>query len=115
MISFLLLTVITIYSVYGQHGPGGSFFIEEDPDTIIVEVQARGNLNANETLEYLKEVEKYQKKNRLSFTKAVERMCLEKHPEHNQFIALAKVKRLKPKLILTRLMFLFYSGVQPQD
>ena len=46
---------------------------------------------------YLKEVEKYQKKNRLSFTKAVERMCLEKHPEHNQFIAIAKVKRLKPK------------------
>ena len=53
----MLLTVVTIYSVYGQHGPGGSF-IEEDPDTIIVEVQARGNLNANETLEYLKEVEK---------------------------------------------------------
>ena len=24
-------------------------------------------------------------------------MCLEKHQEHNQFIALAKVKRLKPK------------------
>ena len=58
VISFLLLTVVTIYSIYGQHGPGGSFFIEEDPDTIIVEVQARGNLNANETLEYLKEVEK---------------------------------------------------------
>ena len=46
---------------------------------------------------YLKEVEKYQKKNRLSFTKAVERMCLEKHPEHNQFLAYAKIKRLKPK------------------
>ena len=46
---------------------------------------------------FLGQVEKYQKKNRLSFTKAVERMCLEKHPEHNQFIALAKVKRLKPK------------------
>ena len=46
---------------------------------------------------YLKEVEIYRKQNNLSFSKAVERMCLEKHPEHNQFIALAKVKRLKPK------------------
>ncbi len=58
VISFLLLTVLTIFTVYGQHGPGGSFFVEEDPDTIIVEVQARGNLNADETLKYLREIEK---------------------------------------------------------
>ena len=38
--------------------PAVLFLFEEDPDTIIVEVQARGNLNANETLEFLKEVEK---------------------------------------------------------
>lgn len=58
VIAFILLSVITIFTLYGDHGPGGQFFVEEDPDTIIVEVQGRGNLNATETLDFLKEVEK---------------------------------------------------------
>ena len=49
---------------------------------------------------YLKEVEKYQKKNRLSFTKAVERMCSINHPQHKLFIVLAKLTKLKPKRFL---------------
>ena len=58
VITFILLSVITIYTLYGDHGPGGQFFVDEDPDTIIVEVQGRGNLNATETLNFLKEIEK---------------------------------------------------------
>ena len=57
-IVFILFSVMSIYYVYGGHGPGGQFFVEEDPDTIIVEVQGRGNLNALETVNFLKEIEK---------------------------------------------------------
>ena len=38
-------------------GPGGNFFVEEDPDTIIVEVEGRGNLNVEEKFGFLKEVQ----------------------------------------------------------
>jgi hypothetical protein len=46
---------------------------------------------------YLKEVEKYRKKNRIAFTTAVKRMCSENHPEHTFFILTAKLGKLKPK------------------
>jgi hypothetical protein len=46
---------------------------------------------------YLKEVEKYRKKNRIAFTTAVKRMCSEDHPEHMFFIQTARLGKLKPK------------------
>ena len=57
MITFIFLLVITIYILFFQHGPGGNFFVEEDPDTIIVEVEGRGNLNVEEKFNFLKEVQ----------------------------------------------------------
>ena len=42
---------------------------------------------------YLKEVEKYQKKNRLSFTKAVERMVNEDHSDYYSFRLSAKLSK----------------------
>ena len=30
-IVFIVLTVATIYMLYGQHAPGSRFFIEEEP------------------------------------------------------------------------------------
>ena len=57
MITFIFLFVITIYILFFQHGPGGNFFVEEDPDTIIVEVEGRGNLNVEEKFNFLKEVQ----------------------------------------------------------
>ncbi len=46
---------------------------------------------------FLKEVEKYRKKNRIAFTTAVKRMCSENHPEHIFFIQTAKLGNLKAK------------------
>jgi len=57
VITFIFLIVISIYVVFFQHGPGGNFFVEEDPDTIIVEVEGRGNLNTEEKFSFLQEVQ----------------------------------------------------------
>ena len=40
VITFIFLIVITIYVLFFQHGPGGNFFVEEDPDTIIERLKA---------------------------------------------------------------------------
>ena len=49
--------MISIYVLFFQHGPGGNFFVEEDPDTIIVEVEGRGNLNVEEKFSFLQEIQ----------------------------------------------------------
>ena len=42
-IVFVVLTVVTIFMLYGQHAPGSRFFIEEEPMEMEVKIEGRGS------------------------------------------------------------------------
>ena len=56
-IVFVVLTVATIFMLYGQHAPGSRFFIEEEPMEMEVKIEGRGSFGESEKLGFLKEIE----------------------------------------------------------
>jgi multidrug efflux pump len=54
---FVILLVYTIFLLQARHGAGSTFFAEGEPTFVSVNVEARGNLNANEKLELIEQIE----------------------------------------------------------
>ena len=54
---FVILSVVTIFMLYGEHAPGSRFFIEEEPMEMEVKIEGRGSFGESEKLGFLKEIE----------------------------------------------------------
>ncbi|MFD0915720.1 efflux RND transporter permease subunit [Pseudahrensia aquimaris] len=57
VIAAVIVSTITVFTLFGSNNAGVEFFVDEEPDVAIVLVSARGNLSATQIRDYVSEVE----------------------------------------------------------